>query len=308
MRIGKLGFLILSLVGCCLTPAANAQDEEEVFVRAGAAEAAVRSFVDAVTEEAGSRDQLAVWGGRLCIGVMGLRETQSQAVIDQIAAHAENLGVDLGRSGCAPNLLIVFTTDSDRVARVLVDEYRRAFAYHATDGVTRGRTALEEFAATPRAVRWWHVSAAGDDTGGVVMDRGMPNGPAGSLEGVASIGAPAFRTTAVNSRIGVPTQQNFTRAVIVVDTARAAGMRLDSLANYLSMAALAQLDPTADTSAFPTILNAFSSGSPGNVQLSLTEWDQAYLDGLYNSPANRRASAQRRAIQRSVIEAGEQAD
>jgi hypothetical protein len=278
----------------CLTLApvsALAQEnppEEEVVVRADGVDEAIRSFVGAVTVEAGRTDQIAVWGGRLCIGVMGMRGPQAQAVIDRIATHADSLSVDLGQPGCSPNLLVIFTTDSDQVARVLVEEYRRVLAYHVTDGVSRGRTALEDFASTPRAVRWWHVSAAADETGAVARDRRGIGGP------------PAVTTSAGGSRIENATQQVFTRAIIVVDSTRVAGMRVDTLADYISMAALAQLDPTADTSAYPTILNAFRDGSPGNAQLTLTDWDQAYLEGLYTSPTNRDASFQRRGIQRAI--------
>ncbi len=281
----------------CLTLApmsAMAQDtppEEEVVVRAEGVDEAIRSFVGAVTVEAGQTDQIAIWGGRLCIGVMGMRGPQAQAVIDRIATHAYRLSVDLGEPGCSPNLLVIFTNDSDTVARVLVDEYRRVLAYHSNDGATRGRTALEDFASTPRAVRWWHVSNAADDSGAVAVDRGIG-------------GPPAVTTSAGGSRIENPTHQTFTRAIIVVDSTRVAGMRVDSLADYVSMAALAQLDPEADTSAYHTILNAFQQGSPGNAELTLTDWDQAYLDGLYSSPANRDASFQRRGIQREIRSGG----
>ena len=112
--------------------------EEEVVVRAEGVEEAIRSFVGAVTVEAGSTDQIATWGGRLCIGVMGLRGPQAQAVIDRVASRAAALDVTLGEPGCPPNLLIIFTTDSDRVARVLVDEYRRVLGYFSSDGATRG--------------------------------------------------------------------------------------------------------------------------------------------------------------------------
>lgn len=282
----------------CLTLApmsALAQEnppEEEVIVRGEGLDEAIRSFVGAVTVEAGRTDQIAVWGGRLCIGVMGMRGPQAQAVIDRVALRAANLDIALGEPGCSPNLLVIFTADSDTVARVLVEEYRRAFAYHSDDGVTRGRAALEDFAATPRAVRWWHVSAAADDTGAVARDRNGLGGP------------PAVTTSAGGSRIENPTHQTFTRAIIVVDTARVAGMRIDSLSDYIAMASLAQLDPTADTSAYPTILNALRDGSPGNAELTLTEWDEAYLDGLYAAPANRDANYQRRGIQRAVRNSG----
>ncbi len=285
----------LTLVPMALASNAMAQEsppEEEVVVRAEGVEEAVRAFVGAVTVEAGRTDQIAVWDGRLCIGVMGMRGPQAQAVIDRIATRADALSIDLGEPGCPPNLLIIFTTDSDAVARVLVEEYRRALAYYSSEGTTRGRTALDDFAETPRPVRWWHVSAAADETGSVAVRRGIG-------------GPPMVRTAAGGSRIENPTQQVFTRAIIVVDSTRVAGMRVDSLADYVSMAALAQLDPAADTSAYPTILNAFSNGSPGNVPLALTEWDLAYLEGLYTSDSNRDANFQRSAIQRSVRNAGE---
>lgn len=266
--------------------------EEEVIVQGAGLDEAIRSFVGAVTVEAGRTDQVAVWGGRLCIGVMGMRGAQAQAVIDQIATRADTLDITLGEPGCPPNLLIIFTTDSDTVARVLVEEYRRAFAYHSTDGVTRGRAALEDFAATSRAVRWWHVSAAADDTGAVAVDRNGLGGP------------PAVTTSAGGSRIENPTHQTFTRAIVVVDTARVAGMRVDALADYIAMASLAQLDPNADTSAYPTILNAFRDGAPGNARLTLTDWDEAYLAGLYDAPANRDAGYTRRGIQRALRDGG----
>jgi hypothetical protein len=265
--------------------------EEEVVVRAEGVDEAVRAFVGAVTVEAGQTDQIATWGGRLCIGVMGLRGEQAQAVIDQVATRADALDVTLGAPGCSPNLLIIFTTDSDRVARVLVDEYRRVLGYFSTDGATRGRSAMEDFAATPRAVRWWHVSNAADESGAVAVNRTIG-------------GPPAVSTSAGGSRIENPTHQTFTRAIIVVDSARVAGMRIDSLSDYISMAALAQLDPDADTSAYPTILNAFNDGSPGNAELTLTDWDVAYLEGLYASPSNRDAGFTRRGIQRAVRDAG----
>jgi hypothetical protein len=212
-------------------------------------------------------------------------------VIDQVATRADALDVTLGAPGCSPNLLIIFTTDSDRVARVLVDEYRRVLGYFSTDGATRGRSAMEDFAATPRAVRWWHVSNAADESGAVAVNRTIG-------------GPPAVSTSAGGSRIENPTHQTFTRAIIVVDSARVAGMRIDSLSDYISMAALAQLDPDADTSAYPTILNAFNDGSPGNAELTLTDWDVAYLEGLYASPSNRDAGFTRRGIQRAVRDAG----
>jgi hypothetical protein len=52
-----------------------------------------------------------------------------------------------------------------------------------------------------------------------------------------------------------------------------------ALADYVSLVSLTQLDPNADTSHYPTILNLFSE--PGAPR-SMTEWDVAYLHGVYS--------------------------
>ena len=56
------------------------------------------------------------------------------------------------------------------------------------------------------------------------------------------------------------------------------------------MVSLSQIDPDADTSAYASILNVIDDPE---VTGSLTNWDLAYLEGLYQSErrdANRRAN------------------
>lgn len=48
------------------------------------------------------------------------------------------------------------------------------------------------------------------------------------------------------------------------------------------MVAFAQIDPDADTSSFPTILNLFD----GAATTELTDWDLSYLKALYDAELN----------------------
>ena len=67
---------------------------------------------------------------------------------------------------------------------------------------------------------------------------------------------------------------------------------------YVAMAALAQLNPESDTSRYATILNMFE---PGAATVALTDWDFAYLQGLYDAPRAARNSRQQEAsIARSM--------
>ncbi len=51
------------------------------------------------------------------------------------------------------------------------------------------------------------------------------------------------------------------------------------------MVAFAQVDPDADLSGFPTILNVFDNP---NIAFGLTDWDQSYLGSLYGAELNQR--------------------
>jgi len=100
--------------------------------------------------------------------------------------------------------------------------------------------------------------------------------------------------TSITSRIQRPTHQDFNRVVIVVDATRAAGFRFDALADYVAMVALAQIDPGADTSENDTVLNLFTSGLAAR-PASMTTWDVAYLEGLYEARPNAWTARQQQA-------------
>lgn len=66
--------------------------------------------------------------------------------------------------------------------------------------------------------------------------------------------------------------------------------------------ALAQLDPEGETTGVPSVLNVFADRDAGRpVPAAMTQWDEEYLQGLYN--ARRTAPTelwQRRDIARTI--------
>ncbi len=110
------------------------------------------------------------------------------------------------------------------------------------------------------------------------------------------------------SRLRTLAREDLVRAVLIVDAGRVRGVTYEALASYLAMAALAQLDPEASPGELDTIMSLFdgegpSPGAPG----TLTQWDRAYLRGLYASPNDtRNLHAQRGAIRRSMRTAADQ--
>jgi hypothetical protein len=72
--------------------------------------------------------------------------------------------------------------------------------------------------------------------------------------------------------------------IIVVDTKRAAGVKLDQLSDYIAMVGLSKINLDADFGGTPTILSIFRpvAGSAAEpTAAGITGWDQDYLKGLY---------------------------
>ncbi len=255
---------------------------ESVIVTAPSVDEMVRNFVGEVSS-AGQQDQLGRWDRTICPGVAGMRTRYAQALIDRIASIAFTVGLEIGEPGCSPNALIYVTENSDALAQELVAQHGALVSRRNEHGNTRGRAALADFANTPRAVRWWHVTS--------------------------SFGADGFRVRQGESvlvrssgRLARGTREDFDRVLIIIDARRIDGLRFGAVADYVAMATLAQLDPDADTSAYTTILNLFSDETATR-PATITEWDLSYLDGLYSATRDARDTGrQERDIARRMRE------
>ncbi len=252
--------------------------EAPIVVRAPVVEDMVRNFVGEVSA-AGQLDQLGRWDRTVCPGVAGMRRRYAQALIDRLAVIAFSVGLEVGESGCTPNVLIFLTADSDAFAQELVTQHGDLVSRRNRFGNTRGRQALAEFASTPRAVRWWHVTQSFTSDGFRVRPH----------EAV---------TVRTMGRLRRGTREDFDRVLIVIDAQRIDGIRFGAVADYVAMATLAQIDPNADTAGYDTILNLFDS-QPGPTEI--TEWDLSYLNALYRATRDARdASRQERDITREM--------
>ena len=87
------------------------------------------------------------------------------------------------------------------------------------------------------------------------------------------------------SRLSTQIVDQLFRTVVILDVDQVSGVSAAQLADYVAMVTLAQIDPDAETGGYASILNLFGTGdaAPG-----LTEWDRAYLTGLYDAERTRR--------------------
>lgn len=252
---------------------------EDVVVTGASLDGLIRSFVDEVAAP-NRRRGLARWEDRICIGVANLRTEPAQYIVDRVSTVAEDVGLTPGEPGCAPTVMIVASDDPAALARELVRERRRAFRMGGS-GMDRGGVALRAFVSSEAPVRWWQVSIPTDSETGTVAVRipGECRHPCQDPEDYAPV---VFVFSA--SRLATQIVDNLTRTVVILDIDQVDRVSIDQLADYVAMVTLAQVDPEADTSRYASILNVFDRPETAS---GLTDWDRAYLTGLYGAERNR---------------------
>jgi hypothetical protein len=257
---------------------------EDVVVTGRPLDTMIRNFVTEVAEP-NRRRGLARWDDAICVGVSNLQPDAAQYLADRISTVADDLGLRPGAPGCTPNIVVIVTDDAEALARTLVSDRRRAFRMGGA-GIDRGGDALEDFVETDRPVRWWQVSMPVDSETGQRMVR-----LAGDCTGADCAGgtlgfAPQYNLFAA-SRLTTQIVDDIFRAVVIVDVDQVRDVSILQLADYIAMVSLAQIDPDADTRGYASILNVFDDPDGST---SLTNWDLAFLGGLYS--AERTAAAQ----------------
>lgn len=238
-------------------------------------------FVTQIAAPASASSGYARWERRVCIGLEDVREDAAALILDRIYDVARELGLRSGAPGCAPRIVIFFVDDGPALASGMVRQAPSMFRpFGGEAGVTRGLHALEEFASSDAAVRWWHISMPVDRAGS----------PAIELPGALNPGPPVV--AGANSFITNSVRDELWAAYVIVDTSKLEGVAWGQLADYLAMVSLAQIDPNARPGGYETILNLFH-GSPSATAPGLTDWDMSYLRALYRLDRHRGPRHQR---------------
>ncbi len=264
--IRKFSLLAVLAALVATAPAAAQQDQQtdddKVVVVGRVAEDAVRDFV-AEVGAAPAGQNLARWDRRVCVGAANMTPHYAQRLIDQVSRVALAIGLEIGEPGCRPNILILADRDGDALAVRLVADSPEGFRPDRTSS-NLGSEALRRFQTSDAPVRWWHVTQT------VVADTGEP----------ATGGATVQVRGA--SRIRSNVRQDMANVIVILDTSRIGAASFSSLADYVSMIALAQVDAEADMREFPTVLNLFANET-GDRTARMTQWDLDYLISLYDT-------------------------
>ena len=266
-------------------PQPPAVDLEDIVVEGRPLEDLTQAFVREVAAPARNRG-MARWRDGLCVGVANLQPEMAQYITDRVSTVALDVGLKPGEPGCEPHVLIVATIDAPVFTRQFVEARPRLFRVGGS-GMDRGSGAFRAFIENDQPVRWWNVSVPVNDETGRIAVR-LP-------------GEEAPRNSVQPSRITTQIVDDTKRSFIIVDVDKTKDVSLEQLADYIAFVTLAQVDPEADTSGYATILNVFDD--PAQTR-TLTNWDRAYLQGLYDTIRRRKNfGAQRTEVVDSIVRA-----
>lgn len=264
-RIAAVG-----LLWCASATAALAQTNSEAIVVTGRTPEQTQQFVERIAAAPATADQLARWDSEICTSIAGLPARQGQFIADRIAQRAVAVGLTPGASGCNVNVSVIVAADGNEAASRINEENSALFSVRSENNVsTLGQAAFQAFLTESRPVRWWHVAQT-KTADGMLLD-----GDA-SMGGMSN--APTARSS--GSRLNGDTREDLNRVIIIVDASRVGNVQLAALADYIAMVSLAQVRPDANTSGFSTVLNLFADGASVS---GMTDWDLAYLNGLYSA-------------------------
>jgi len=261
-----LAIFLLAIAG----PAMSADPPLDTVVVTGTREAIerqIQSFVGSVTRMDG--DLIGRWDDRICPMVVGLSDEQAQFMqrrLIDVQNTVRKLKVDKDES-CEPNLFVIVTDEAEQVLASWKERDPGMFRWKTRLGVSRSNGS--------GPVRTWHNAIVERSDGGPVINRDRQP-PTVKLK---------------PSRIESSAVENVRAVVVLVDTRAAGAVTLSQIADYIAMVSLTQLDLTANLGSVNSILKLFSEPRPETPPAALTDWDWAFLNGLYRtsySPINQR--------------------
>ncbi|HYJ84188.1 MAG TPA: hypothetical protein VEW26_15245 [Allosphingosinicella sp.] len=244
------------------------------------------SFVKATGVAAGETPA-ARWTQPVCPEVIGLEDIGKRAAEAKIRRVAAAAGADVAPEGCRRNIIVSFTSDGAALARAVVERepWRIAnFSPRAKTAVLTGSAPIRWLYSTETRARH---GAAGTTSGNAAE-----SGPAthdGSGGGSAIGGDMPTLMHYESSILSTLTNRVLTSAIVIIDTDEAMGRRLDSLAAYAALVALAEIR-NADATPAGSILSLFDSSAPPR---DLTAQDLGFLKALYRLPLDRQAMQHR---------------
>jgi hypothetical protein len=276
-------------------PAHSAEEPLDTVVVQGSREQMrreIQTFVHKVTRLEG--EFVGRWGGFVCPMAVGVSDAQALFIQHRIVEVQNTVRKKQPKADeeCRPNLFVIVTDEADRVLADWKERDPGMFRWKTRDGVSRsGGTG---------PVRTWHNAILATGDGGPINQvsplnqvSALSQTSTGSRLNISAPGCPLVGRTASGC------WEHINAVVVLVDVRAAGNVTLAQLADFISVVSLSQIDLSADLGKVDSILRLFAQPPPQVPPTGLTEWDYAFLRGIYRasySPANQQRNIAARMV------------
>ena len=274
----------MAFVALCAMAPAHSADEPLDTVQVTATREQMRreiqTFVHKVTRLEG--EFVGRWGMFVCPVAVGVSDAQAQFIQNRIIEVQNTVRTKKPKLDmeCDPNLFVVITDEADQVLADWKQRDPGMFRWKSRDGVSHSRGT--------GPVRTWHNAIVEPSDGRAPVESGRQlNLP------VESSGCP------LTGRVEAGCWEHITAVVVLVDARAAGKVTLAQLTDYISVVSLSQIDLSADLSGIDSILTLFAQPRPEFPPAGLTDWDYAFLKGIYRasySPKNQQRDIAARTV------------
>jgi len=231
--------------------------------------------------------KIARWERRICPAVTGENPHVAAFISQRVKYIALAAGAPFDAApSCTPNIEIVFTT----TPQALMDNVRQHEVYYL--GFAETNAQRDKLAMVTRPIQAWYATESIDAVGRRRLDN--DDWSLQNINGDIVFVPPVYAST--GGRIDNGIRSGFNHILIVIDSTKLAGQKIVPLADYISMLALTQLSSLdACQQLQPSIVNMQAADCDHGTD-GLTEFDLAYLQGLYHMSADRALMFQRNDI------------
>lgn len=268
-----------------LAPAHSAEVPLDTVVVQGSREQMRReilTFVHKVSRLEG--EFVGRWGEVVCPMAVGVSDAQAQFIQSRIIEVQNTVRKKKPNADakCQPNLFVIITDEADQVLADWKERDPGMFRWKSREGVSRsGGTG---------PVRTWHNAIlTTSDVGAVTSIAELPQVAGNARVSTGSRLNISAKSCPLNGRIVAGCWEHINAVVVLVDVSKSGKVTLAQLADFISVVSLSQIDLSADLGGIDSILRLFAQPRPEVLPAGITEWDYAFLKGIYRasySPVN----------------------
>ncbi|MDZ4138674.1 MAG: hypothetical protein U1D66_07315, partial [Erythrobacter sp.] len=236
-------------------------------------ERAVRDLTRQVTARARIDKPLSRFYQPMCLKIIGIKPDYASVLAERIEDNARKAGAPVGREGCTPNALLIFTNDGRRTVEAL----RQGEPWLFTGLLDQEFTRM--MAGNGAAFAWETTELRGVDGRPIRIE-------------TDSFGRDRPKNEQFHTgRLNPPIRLDTSGSVVLIDIGHIPGTTMIQLADYATVRLISPgEDAPADVeNGISTILSLFTA--PETAPPELTRFDMSYLEALYRMRPNARAES-----------------